>query len=84
MSLRTLHIGRVWQSEQAGGADRVPSIWLATFQGTTSTLKPWSQARSMASIRSVFSFGGNELGTRARWLGARRTVVPGWLRVASI
>jgi glycosyltransferase involved in cell wall biosynthesis len=74
MTLRTLHIGRVWQSEQAGGADRVLFDLARYLPSYDVSVEAVVAGPVPSQDASVFSFGSNELSTKARWLGARKIV----------
>jgi len=73
MSLRTLQIGRVWASEDSGGADRVLTD-LARYlpdYGVSVEAIVAGPVQEPAPV-GVFSLGDAASGTAARWLGARR------------
>jgi glycosyltransferase involved in cell wall biosynthesis len=77
VSIRTLHIGRVWQSPEAGGADRILfdlSRYLPRYDVELEAIVTTSDGQSEPADSGVFSAGSARGGTRARWLGTRRAV----------
>jgi glycosyltransferase involved in cell wall biosynthesis len=81
VKIRTLQIGRVWQSEDAGGADRVladlarylPRYDIGLEAIVTTRGGDGAPAENRMQT-AVFSLGDARLSTRARWIATRRAV----------